>query len=144
MRNEQERLKVLQMLEDGKISSEDALKLLEALKPPFGHRFRQNFESEEFNDEWNEKLNRFSQSVDTFTRDFGDRFSDVAKDMEPKLRKAAKTVVEKTSMVVDDLSKALNESLKNLDEKTEEKSDASGFDTAETKADETDDKPKEN
>ena len=109
---EQERLLVLKMLEEGKISADDAVKLIESLKSN-----TQRFEFS--NDDMNEKLSRFSQAVDSFAKDFSGKVESVTKDMEPKLKKATKIVVEKTASIIDEISKNLNETLKNLDVETE-------------------------
>ncbi len=112
-----ERLKVLEMIESGKINVEEATKLLEALKGSSEYEW----DPTDYDDA-EEKLNQFSQSVDSFAKEFGDKVNSTFKEMEPKLRSAAKVVVEKTITVVDDLAKVLGDTAKNLDNK-EAKSD---------------------
>ena len=48
-----------------------------------------------------------------------DKFSVTFKDVEPKVKKATKTVVQKTVSVLDEISSSLNETLRNLDENNE-------------------------
>lgn len=106
-----ERIKILEMLENGKINADEATKLLDALKNSAGHDW------EDYYTEWDadEKLERFTKNVDSFARDFGSKVESAYKDVEPKLKKATKTVVEKTASIFDDISKSLNESLKKMD-----------------------------
>ncbi len=51
--------------------------------------------------------------MDQFTRDFGSKVQDVYKEVEPKVRKAGQTILEKTAAVFDEIAKSLNESLEN-------------------------------
>jgi len=120
----EERILILNMVNDGKITAEDAAKLLDALQKghdpghgPGHHRHPHHEFWEDRAEDAAEKLNRFSQSIDSFAKDFGDKMGAAFKDMEPKLRKTAKVILEKTATVVDDLSKSLNESIRNMEEK---------------------------
>ena len=102
----QERMKVLEMLETGKISADEAARLLEAMKAAGRDGF-QGFSIDE------EKLQRFTKGVDNFTREFGSRVESIYKEVEPKVKKASQAVLEKTAAVFDEISKSLNESLEN-------------------------------
>ena len=107
----EERMKILQMVEDGKINVEEAGKLLDALKtsPEF-------CDAEDFND----KLKEFCSNTENFLKSAGCKIGDFTKDMEPKLRKATKTIVAKTANIVEDLGKALAKCLNNLNECTDD------------------------
>lgn len=107
-----ERMKVLEMLDEGKITAEEAAKLLEAMKSSGGSSHTFVFDDEAEKD-MDEKLGRFTQGVDNFTREFGGRIESLYKDIEPKVRKASQSVLEKTAAVFDEISKSLNESLEN-------------------------------
>lgn len=107
-----ERMKVLEMLESGKITAEEATKLLEAMKSAGGGSHTFTFDDETERDV-EEKLNRFTQGVDNFTRDFGGRVETFYRDIEPKIKKASQSVLEKTAAVFDEISRSLNESLEN-------------------------------
>lgn len=111
-----ERMKVLTMVEEGKISVEEATKLLEALSVPDGI-FEPDY------DDMEDKVNAFSRAVDNFTRDIGDKIGETYKGMEPRLKKATRSVVEKTANIVDDIAKSLQESLKNLNDDDEPEED---------------------
>ncbi len=102
-------LKILALLESGKITSDEAVKLLEAVKKNDG--ISTSFDSEDVQ----EKLSNFSAQVDTFAKDVGGKMGSAFKEMEPKVKKATKVVFEKTAKVVDEISKSLNETLKNME-----------------------------
>lgn len=115
-----ERLKVLELLESGKITAEEATKLLEAMKGS-GHesdRINAFVFDEETERHVEEKLNRFTQGVDNFTRDFGGRVESLYKDVEPKIKKASQAVLEKTAAVFDEIAKSLNETLESMSKPT--------------------------
>lgn len=104
----EERMMILNMVQDGKLTSDEAAKLLDALKvgtPEVEHTF-----------DMEEKIHKFTQSVDSFARDVTDKLGTAFKDAEPKIKKATKKAVEKTASVIDDISKSLNDSLKNMEE----------------------------
>ena len=107
----QERLKILEMLEDGKITADEASKLLESLKHA-GKQSRWDDDGEDF--DFGERVNAFSKNVEEFSREVGAKMNTAFKTMEPKLRAATKVVVEKTANVMGEISRALNESAKNM------------------------------
>lgn len=109
-----ERIKILEMVEEGKISVDEATKLLESLKTSGG-----DFGWEPDCDGAEEKLHEFSKNVDQFAKDFSDKFSGVFKEVEPKLKSATKVVLEKTVSLLDDVSRSLNEAAKNMERKTD-------------------------
>lgn len=107
----EERLKILELLEQGKITSKDAAELLGALKvgAPEEHR---TIDVEE-------KFSKFCKSLDCFAKDVTDKVSEIYKDVEPKFKEVTKKTIEKTITVVDDLSKTLNDNLKSMEEEAE-------------------------
>ena len=107
---EKERMMVLQMVQDGKITAAEAAKLLRALSQT--NNSSVDFDMDEKFYEMDEKLGNFSQSVENFAKDCNEKFATVAKDAEPKIKEAIKIVVEKTTAVLDNISKSLNESTK--------------------------------
>lgn len=118
-----ERMKVLQMLEDGKISVEDAQDLLMVL----GKNEKGNYSHIEIDkDKVNEKVNQFAASVDSFAKDFSGKAQDMYKDMEPKLKYGAKAVIEKTAALVDEVSKNLNENIRKMEEENAQKQASEG------------------
>jgi hypothetical protein len=107
----EERMYILNLLGDGKINADEAAKLLEALgKKPIREYWDDDFNAEE-------KLLKFRESVETFAKDFGSKMGSAYKDMEPKVRKTTKVIMEKTASAVDGISKSLHESLKNIEAK---------------------------
>lgn len=109
-----ERLKVLEMLESGKITAEEATKLLEAMKGAGHDHEVHTFTLDEGN------LNRFTQGVDNFAKDFGGKVENLYKDIEPKVKKASQAVLEKTAAVFDEIARSLNESLESARKTAEE------------------------
>jgi len=110
----QERMKILELLDQGKVTAAEAASLLEALKASDN---QEHLWDEETRQSVQDKVNRFSQNVESLSKDIGDKLEATFKDMEPKLRAVTKVVVEKTASVVDEISKSLNETLKNLEER---------------------------
>lgn len=109
----EERLMILNMLKEGRISVEEANKLLEVIKPS-GYHHQYNTERIE------RKAKRFGESVDTFVKDFNNKIETAYGDVEPMFKKATKSVVEKTVNVIDNISKSLNETLQNMEEELAE------------------------
>ena len=112
----QERLKILSMLEEGKITAADAAMLLEKL----GSSDSNHFISDDTAEQVEEKLQRFAKNAEHFAREFGHKVGDAYKDVEPKLKKASQTVLEKTAAVVDDIAHALHESIENAKKRAAE------------------------
>ncbi|MDR2648689.1 MAG: hypothetical protein LBB94_03085 [Clostridiales bacterium] len=145
----QERMKILELLDQGKITAAEAASLLEALKT---NDAQEPFWDEDAAKRVHEKVNKFSQNVEGLSKDVGDKLEAVFKEIEPKLRAATKVVVEKTAVIVDEISKSLSETLKNLEENgteekcccEEEKNTAESGECHEEKTEETGDKPIEN
>lgn len=105
----EERLLILHMIHEGKISSEEGSKLLESIKF--------NAEDEYQGIDMEDKINKFSTTVDSFAKDVGSKIGTAFKDAEPKIKKATKKALEKTALVMEDISKSLNESIKSMEEK---------------------------
>jgi len=110
----QERMKILELLDQGKITATEAAHLLEALKASDN---QERIWDDNARKSIQEKVNKFSQNVESVSKDVSDKLESAFKDMEPRLRSVTKVVVEKTANIVDDISKSLNETLKNLEEK---------------------------
>lgn len=102
----QERLKVLSLLEEGKITADEASLLLDKLNQEAHH-----FISDETAEHVEEKLAKFAKSCEQFAKEFGQKAKVAYKDVEPKLKKASQTVLEKTASIVDDIAHSLHDSL---------------------------------
>jgi polyhydroxyalkanoate synthesis regulator phasin len=100
----EERMKILQMVEDGKITVEEAGKLLESLG------VCDECDEENFAD----KMKEFCKNTEGFLKSVGSKIGDFAKDMEPRVRNVTKTVVSKTADIVEELGKALAACLNSL------------------------------
>ena len=110
----QERMKILELLDQGKITAGEAANLLEALK---ASDIQERLWDDDTKRSVQEKVNQFSQNVESVSKDVGEKLESAFKEIEPKLRTVTKVVVEKTANIVDEISKSLNETLKNLEEK---------------------------
>ena len=121
-----ERMKILQMLEDGKIEADEAHDLIIALAKSEGNFGKHHWHPHNIDidkEKFNEKMNQFAESMDTFAKDFSCKAHEVYKDMEPKLKSAAKTVIEKTAALADEVSKNLTESIRKMEEEAAKKAD---------------------
>ena len=100
-----EKMRVLELLESGKITADEAAKLIEALGS--GPRFitKENRENIE------EKLQQFSKDVNKFAKECGTKLHGFYKDVEPKLKKASYVSLEKCATVLDKLAKSIHESM---------------------------------
>jgi len=107
----EERMRVLALVEEGKITVEDATKLLEALSMSVSPTEEYAQDSREFE----RKVNAFAKNAEAFARECGCKMEGAFREVEPKLRKASKVVLTKTASVIDELAKALNENLQNME-----------------------------
>lgn len=131
---QEERMAILKMVEEGKISPNDAVKLMYALN---SERPKRDFCIEE-------KFNKASQAMDEFAKDVREKMSSVAKEVEPKFKKTTHTIIEKTSEIVDELAQALREAVKNAEENINDDNDDCNECENESKKDDDDNQPKEN
>jgi len=100
-----EKMRVLDMLDAGKITAEEAAKLLEALKGGSGIMSKETRENVE------EKLRNFGQECGRLAREVGGKVQELYRNVEPKIKKASQTALEKTACVLEDLACAINKSL---------------------------------
>ncbi|GHU52127.1 hypothetical protein AGMMS49975_07320 [Clostridia bacterium] len=128
-----ERLLILELLADGKISADEAARLLDSLK-----RDAREWDC----DDANEKIKDFSRSVEGFAKDFSAKLETSFKIAEPKLRKTTKIALEKTAQVIDNISKSLNESIRNFE--AQEAARAEAEQKEDVFGEKPDDAPREN
>ncbi|MCL2420237.1 MAG: hypothetical protein FWD03_00090 [Defluviitaleaceae bacterium] len=121
----QERLKILGLLEEGKITADDAAMLLEKLGQSDNHHFFSDDTAEQVE----EKLHRFAKNAEHFAKEFCEKAGEAYKDVEPKLKKASQTVLEKTAAIVDDISHYLHDSIESAKAKAEEACSEAADDT---------------
>ena len=111
----EERMMILNMLQEGRITVDEATKLLDSLyESPFSRQWKHKEKS------FDENVNKFSNSVESLAKDFSVKVESTYKDLEPMLKKASQAVVEKTAKVVDYVSCSLNETLESLKKAEEE------------------------
>jgi hypothetical protein len=132
-----ERMKILQMLEDGKISAENAEDLLIALaKTEQPHKYWHTPHIDLDKEKFGEKFGQFAESVDAFAKECSCKAQEVYKDVEPKIRSAAKAVIEKTAALADEISKNLNDSIRKMEEEVSAKKQEASSDVVYNKPDE--------
>ena len=96
---QEERMQVLKMVEEGKITVDEAAKLFEALKG-MAVIPSKNFE---------EKFNDFSKDTKAFFKDIGGKVNEMYKKAEPKIKGASKAVAVKTAEVCDNISRSIGD-----------------------------------
>ena len=102
-----EKMKVLELLESGKITADEAANLLEVLNNGATVRLM----SKETRDNMGEKFQQFGQDVTKFAKDAGCKLQELYKNSEPKIKKASHTVLEKTAAALDGLACSIHESI---------------------------------
>ena len=99
-----EKMRVLELLEAGKITADEAAKLLEVLG---GSRIM----SKETRENVEEKLHQFAQDVSSFAKDAGCKMKEFYKSAEPKIKKASQTALEKAAAALDSLACSISDSI---------------------------------
>ena len=100
----QEKMKVLELLEAGKINADEATTLLESLGRP-------HLMSKDTRENVEEKLHHFAGEVNKFAKEVGCKVQTMYKDVEPKIKKASQQALEKAAAALDNLAHTINESL---------------------------------
>ena len=118
-----EKMMILKMLEEGKITAAEAARLLESVEPE-NRQEKQTVKpapappaakpapppvSVRTEPRDNRQTPPPAGGFDEFTGDLSKKFEQFARDMEPKLYKLTETVAEKTSAVADKISKSLSQ-----------------------------------
>jgi len=99
-----EKMRVLEMLENGKITAEEAAKLIEVLG-------KGSLVSKETRENVEEKLHQFAADVTKFAKEAGCKMQEMYKQVEPKLKKGCQSALEKTAEALDKLACNISESL---------------------------------
>ena len=100
-----EQMRVLELLDAGKINALEAESLLKALgKSPGLIR-------KETRDNVEEKLQRFAQDCGKFAKEVGCKVHVMYKGVEPKIKKATQAALEKAACVLEDVACSISESL---------------------------------
>ena len=99
-----EKMRVLDLLEAGKINAEEAAQLLSVLNAP-------RFMNKETRENMEEKWNQFSKDCNKFAKDVSCKVQELYKKSEPTIKKASRAALEKTTEAVDKLACALHDSL---------------------------------
>ena len=100
-----EKMRVLDLLEAGKITAADAAMLLDSLGKSHG------FMSKETRENVEDKLQRFAQDCSKLAKEVGEKVHVFYKGVEPKIKKASQTALEKVAVTLEDLACSISESL---------------------------------
>ena len=102
----EERMKILQMIEDGKISVAEANELLAVLgaskEEPELFCCDSEF-AEKMKDAWKETC----KNTSNFFKDFGKKVGEYAKEVEPRVRNVTKTAIYQTAEMIDELGRSI-------------------------------------
>jgi len=96
-----EKMKVLELLESGKITADEAAQLLEAVGRGRSET-RENVE---------EKLHNFAQDVTKFAKDVGCRVQELYKNQEPRIKRVSHSALEKAAAALDSLAQNIANSM---------------------------------
>ena len=100
-----EQLRVLELLDAGKINAHEAEALLKALGKTSG------ILRKETRDNVEEKLKCFAQDCGKFAKEVGSKVHVLYKGVEPKIKRATQTALEKVACVLEDAACSISESL---------------------------------
>ena len=123
---------ILKMVEDGKISSDEAIKLLKTLKDKSSSGI-----------DIEEKIQKAGKAVGEFAKDVNRTVSTLAKKAEPVVKDFTYTVIDKTSEITNNVGKAVKGLFDETASKAAEDDDDEieilemGEDTEEDESDET-------
>ena len=114
----EERMLILEMIREGKISTDEATKLLKSIGNARDTSERADIDNTEFE----EKLDKFYDNVNTFTKDIKEKVGSAYETSKPVVKDHAQKVLTKTAQMLDHLSKKLteDEELESDDENTDE------------------------
>lgn len=96
----EEKMKILKMLEEGKITADEAVNLLNSLDGKITNK-NKTHESRD---------NQQQKKTESYSMDIDKKIEALSKDLAPKIEKAAKTVIDKANSFADKISKSLSSS----------------------------------
>ncbi|MCL2752839.1 MAG: hypothetical protein FWE44_01665 [Defluviitaleaceae bacterium] len=105
---QEERMQVLKMIDEGKITVDEATKLLNALGAKACCEAKPTTE---------EKWAKFQEDTKEFFKEMGQKINQACEKAKPKIESAAKTVVAKTAQACDNIAQSLNEKVAKMQEK---------------------------
>lgn len=98
----EERMKVLALIENGKIKSDEGVRLINAIQ-------NNGFCVES-------KVNKITKDFEAFSKDMTQKAKELAKDLEPKLKSCNEAMGKMAAEAVDGLSKAVEYTFKTEEE----------------------------
>lgn len=98
----EEKMRILRMLEEGKITANEATDLLNSLKD--------GKDAYNSNNQYTDKSVQKEKNAKSFSRDIEKKIEVFSKDLEPKIQKATQTIIDKANYFADKISKSLSDS----------------------------------
>lgn len=95
----QEKTMILEMIKDGKINVDEAVKLLYAL----------NSTKSSPKEEFEQNLHKFSKNMDNFAKDIKYKFNDLTKNDGAKFKENTQNFFNKTGEVLDDFANSVKD-----------------------------------
>lgn len=86
----EEKMKILKMLEEGKITADEAVNLLNSLDGKSKPNLDRGYESKNMQNNTQPK----NKTESSFTMDLEKKIEVLSRDLEPKIKKAAKTIMD--------------------------------------------------
>lgn len=107
-----EKMQILKMLEEGKISADEASRLLQSVgtdSPSYESPASNSQNRAPAGSSSGSSVGRSFSGFEDFAGDLGRKFETLAKDMEPKIQKFVGVVAEKTADMADKISRNIND-----------------------------------
>jgi DNA mismatch repair ATPase MutS len=113
----EERMMILNMLESGKVSAEEAARLLEVIGKS---KEKEECCSSKFSQDVEEKVQQLGATVDTWAKELAEKMDGVIREVEPKLKKVTQIIVEKTAATIDEIAQTMREEKVSEEQQNEE------------------------
>ena len=101
---EKERMQVLKMIDEGKITVEEGARLLDILTSQSDKRAAK----------MEEKFSKFSKDTKDFLKDMGSKINHLYEKAEPKVKAATKKAADKTADIAESISQSLTDKAKDI------------------------------
>ncbi len=113
----EERMMILNMLESGKVSAEEAARLLEVIGKG---KEKEECCSSKFSQDVEEKVQQLGATVDIWAKELAEKMDGVIREVEPKLKKVTQIIVEKTAATIDEIAQTMREEKVSEEQQNEE------------------------
>ncbi|HOQ16569.1 MAG TPA: DUF4097 family beta strand repeat-containing protein [Defluviitaleaceae bacterium] len=100
----EEKMKILKMLEEGKITADEAVNLLNSLDGKSKPNLDRGYESKNMQNNTQPK----NKTESSFTMDLEKKIEVLSRDLEPKIKKAAKTIMDTADSFAEKIAKSFS------------------------------------